>query len=523
MDCRGLVEARLRNLEAESVSIESRLQRARDRDGDRQSLNSQLDQLDEAKASIDEQRDSLFKSLLLDSPRPDAELVDFARAVDQLRATRIKYEGAAGRVDELETIHSTLLSGLADVLQQHGEPRPKDATTAKAYLAALSDRNARLIKALADERQANTQLEQNIADRKAAVGSIGQIYATASVEDGDLAELTGLLDILPRYRELQQSATRLQGQISLDREELAKAEEAALADLDGASLERLEHELSWAAALIDGLRGEIAEVNAQVNEAKRGTGLQNLIARRENARTELKQRRDEALFAGAGKFLVDAVEREYEATQMPRVFERASGHFSTFTHHSYELRLGRDTGAPRLQAIDLRSGESRELDELSDGTRAQLLLAARMAFAEEVEQGTTLPLFLDEALDQSDPDRFEAIARSLGRIANDQRRQIFYLTTDHLDCDRIRYPSRQRTARSPPRSISDRSAAERPASHIRLLFGSRRSQTSRHLTGPRRKNTGSLWACPGLPRPEDIQNSTCSISCPMTWIYCVPF
>lgn len=435
----GPVEARLRNLEAESVSIESRLQRARDRDGDRQNLNSQLDQLDKAKLALDEQRDNLFKSLKLESPRPDAELVDFARAVDQLRATRIKYEGAAGRVHELERTHSTLLSGLADVLQQHGEPLPKDATAAKAYLAALSDRNAQLIKGLADERQANTQLDQNFADRKAAVETIRQIYATASVEDGDVASLTGLLEMLPRYRELQQRATILQGQISLDQEELAKAGETALADLDGASLEGLEHDLSAAADLIDGLRREIADVSAQVNEAKRGTSLQDLIARRENSRTELEHRRDEALFVGAGKFLMDEVEREYEATQMPRMFERASGHFSTFTHHSYELRLGRDTGPPRLQAIDLRSGESRELDELSDGTRAQLLLAARMAFAEEVEQGTTLPLFLDEALDQSDPDRFEAIARSLGRIANDQGRQIFYLTTDHLDRDRIRY------------------------------------------------------------------------------------
>ena len=152
-----------------------------------------------------------------------------------------------------------------------------------------------------------------------------------------------------------------------------------------------------------------------------------------------KDRRDEAIFTGAGRFLVDAVEREYEQTQMPRVFERARGHFSAFTHHGYELRLGRDTKSPRLFAVDLRSSEERELDELSDGTRAQLLLAARMAFAEEVERGRTLPLFLDEALDQSDPARFEAIVRSLGRIANDQGRQIFYLTSDPLDRDRIRH------------------------------------------------------------------------------------
>ena len=92
----GSVEARLRNLEAEVVSIASRLQRARDRDGDRQSLNSQSAQLAEAEASLDEQRKHLLESLNLDSIRPDAELVDFARALDQLRATRIKSEGSAG-------------------------------------------------------------------------------------------------------------------------------------------------------------------------------------------------------------------------------------------------------------------------------------------------------------------------------------------------------------------------------------------------------------------------------------------
>ena len=140
-------------------------------------------------------------------------------------------------------------------------------------------------------------------------------------------------------------------------------------------------------------------------------------------------RRDEALFAEAGRFLIDGVEEEYEQTQLPRVFERARNHFSEFTHHNYELRLSKEAKSPRLFAVELSSGEGRELDELSDGTRAQLLLAARITFAEEVEHGQVLPLFLDEALDQSDPARFEAIVRGLGRVAEDQGRQIFYLTS----------------------------------------------------------------------------------------------
>ena len=434
----GSVEARLRNLEAEVVSIESRLQRARDRDADRQGLKSQLTELAEAESSLDEQRQSLLQSLHLASLPPDADLVDFARALDHLRASRIRYEGASGRVSQLESRHSHLLSALADILLRHGEPQPEDATTAKAYLGNLLDRNTQLVKALADERQANAQLVHNTSDRNAARESIKQIYAAASLDDGALPGLTALLKLLPRYQELQQTATRFEGQIALDRDELTKAGETALADFDRVRLDRLAHDLSTVADKAGELRGEIADIKAQVTEAKRGSNLQDLIVRREEARAELRDGRDKAIFAEAGRFLVTAAEREYEQNQMPRVLERARGHFSAFTHHGYELRLGRDTESPRLFAVDLRTSVSRELNELSDGTRAQLLLAARMAFAEEVEQGRILPLFLDEALDQSDPMRFEAIARSLGRIATDQARQIFYLTSDPLDRDRIR-------------------------------------------------------------------------------------
>ena len=292
--------------------------------------------------------------------------------------------------------------------------------------------------ALDDESQADEQLKRNSVEREAVLKSIRKIYAEASLNDGDLPGLTELLKRLPQHRELRENAKRLKAQIDLDREELAKAGEPGLADCDRTRLDRLARDFSAAEKKEHELQGNIATIEAQVNEAKSGSNLQDLIARREKARSELQDLRDEALSAEAGRFLVNAVEKEYEQNQKPRVFERAAGHFSNFTHHGYELHLSRDAKSPRLFAVDLRSGEGRDLNELSDGTRAQLLLAARMAFAEEVEQGRTLPLFLDEALDQSDPARFEAIARSLGRLANDQGRQIFYLTSDPQDLHRFR-------------------------------------------------------------------------------------
>ena len=247
-----------------------------------------------------------------------------------------------------------------------------------------------------------------------------------------------LLERLSEYRELIRDKNDLGSKNNLDCTELGRVGEAALSEWDAHSLEKLKEELEAAASQESRLRDEIAEVTNKRNEARSGNNLQNLIAAREEARATLRSLRDDVLFAEAGDFLLKEIEEEHEQTQLPRVFERAREHFSRFTLHNYELCLEKGESPPRLAAIELQSVKRRELDELSDGTRAQLLLAARIAYTEEVEQGKVMPLFLDEALDQSDPPRFQAITASLGCVARDQGRQIFYLTRDPLDVDRIR-------------------------------------------------------------------------------------
>jgi hypothetical protein len=122
---------------------------------------------------------------------------------------------------------------------------------------------------------------------------------------------------------------------------------------------------------------------------------------------------------------------------MPRVLERAQSRFAAFTHDRYTLEVATDDGGSFV-AVDTRSGQGQSPDQLSDGTRAQLILAARLAFAEEAEQGADLPLFLDEAMDHSDPERFHAIAVSLARMVGEEGRQVFYLTNDPTDIERFR-------------------------------------------------------------------------------------
>ncbi len=428
------VESVLRRLESKTSALE----RSRDRGVERKRLEQQLEGLAEQETDLENRRQDLKAALRLESLPPDAELVDYAWALDQLRLARVEYEAMKGEVQHQERRHSALLAQLAGIIERYGESRAAGAAAAKARVRSLADRNSQLESALDRERNANRQLEENTDDRDSIHASIGSIYSAAGLDVGDAGGLASLLEKLPQYSKLTRGKEKLDNQIEADRDALDNRGESGLSEQDSQSLERLRNELSNAKSKANQLHTEIAEVEAEVKQARGSAAMQNLIAVREETRARLRDTRDAALFAKAGEFLIEEVEQEYEQSGMPRVFERARDHFHGFTFHNYELRLEKGNGTPRLFAVESRGGQRRELDELSDGTRAQLLLATRIAFAEEVEQGKVLPLFLDEALDQSDPQRFEAIARSLGRVAHEKGRQIFYLTSDPLDVERIR-------------------------------------------------------------------------------------
>ena len=432
------VEARLRTLEEEEATARALAEMAKYRAADRQNLKSRLRAGAGKAAALAERRERLRAALGLAEMRGDAELVDTALALDQLRVARLARARAAGEVESLEGTCSEVLAELAGILVEHGEPEPVDAAGAKAYLGHLNDRNAELAAALASEKRTAAERDRVASDSERARASLREIYGRTSLEDGDLPGLGDLVGQLDEYRQLSRDVDDLASRNSEDRDALEEAGESELPQLDDAGLRRLLDQIEADAGRAEALRAEIAGLDADVRHARAAGSLGELIAQRDEARAELAERRDAAIFAEAGRFLIDAVEAEFEKAQMPRVFERARNHFSAFTRHGYELRIGRERDSPRLFAVDLGRNARRELEELSDGTRAQLLLAARVAFAEEVEGGLALPLFLDDALDQSDPARFEAIAASLGQIAADQGRQVFYLTSDPFDGERIR-------------------------------------------------------------------------------------
>ena len=174
------------------------------------------------------------------------------------------------------------------------------------------------------------------------------------------------------------------------------------------------------------------EINTRLKDAGKDQKLSRARAAVDSARAALQDKREWAWLSEATELLVDDVEQEFHTENEPEVLSRARAWFREITANSFDLQLEKEG---EFTARDLGQQASRAIDELSSGTRMQLLLALRLAWIEAQEQGgERLPLFLDEALTTSDEDRFTVMANSLERLAAADNRQIFYLSARRHEC-----------------------------------------------------------------------------------------
>ena len=180
---------------------------------------------------------------------------------------------------------------------------------------------------------------------------------------------------------------------------------------------------------------QIGAITEAVASAKARHDLEAALARQDDALARLTEMRRADVESSIGWLLTQHVVGQSRDLSMPQVFKRASEVFASITDDRYELDF--DLRVPAFQARDTVTGLVLELDELSSGTRVQLLLAVRVAFVEEQEQGPRLPIFLDETLANSDETRARAVMSAAVRLARGGR-QVFYFTARNWEVARWR-------------------------------------------------------------------------------------
>lgn len=330
-------------------------------------------------------------ALLLADVAPDG--------VDALRQAHVTAQAEAGDADG-PTEDATVVEALVNAAEVTEAGKLATAKTAHALAVA------------AGEHRAQTEADRKSSERAAV---------EAADEAGDLAALAQTLtDLRAALPELQRRAAEVAT--------LSVRLQAEAPDLETAAarLARASSASEQARREADVLREELASLNTRI-ELLAEQGIEETLDEIFGTRSAAEAR------AGRYEAEVLALSRLRRALEDARAKAR-DAYFGPVMRELEPLLAILHPGAA-LQIDDqsllpvalTRDGQPEALNILSGGTREQLAILTRLAFARLFARGgQTVPVILDDALVHSDDDRIEAMFTALHRVAKDQ--QILVLT-----------------------------------------------------------------------------------------------
>lgn len=333
-------------------------------------------------------------------------------------------QGLRARLKDLDRELQTELAGLQTLLESVGVGRAADLASA---LARWDDFAARAAQEPA-RRQARDNVRERLREAEVRAARLAEqrdaFLGARRLSDADVERGISLAPRFAEHRErrlrlqeLERDAARTQ-QRWADREDLTRLGTTEL-------IERLKTGQS-ADERITVLQNEIHAIEADVRREESDTKLAEREMELRDAQERLEESREVVLEGVAMDCLLTEVSERHRQEGRPKVLARAERHFADYTQNRYELE---HSGGDEFGVIETATRRRLTPDQLSSGTRTQLLIALRLAYAESIEGTEPLPIFLDEALLTSDPSRFQEVARSLGRMVAEGR-QVFYLTAE---------------------------------------------------------------------------------------------
>lgn len=319
---------------------------------------------------------------------------------EALRAALAQAEAAAAEAGEAEAEEPAALTALLD--RAGITAAESDAAARAAHDAAVR----------AGEARAQAEGERRTAERR-----LSETMAEIGAETDLDALRTTARDRLPALAQARAGAAEVLAALQADAPDLATAE---------AGLTRARGSLEAARQAEAAAREELVKLNTRI-ETEAEEGIEERLA-------DLADRRTEALARAARcEAEVRALTRLRRALEEARTAAR-DAYFGPALRELQPLLAILHPGAQMsiddqtlLPAVLTRNGQDESLDILSGGTREQVAILTRLAFARLfAASGRPVPVILDDALVHSDDDRIEAMFTALHRVARDQ--QILVLT-----------------------------------------------------------------------------------------------
>ena len=423
-------QSRLKQLERRQADLEhqqSDLDRA-------EALSAQLEQLEQRIA----QRQQHIDRIALDCGLNAEALMEMSFAM-RLRAVQ-DWQQADTALHELDarikTVQATINGLLGTAANCLDNLRPSQAES--PGLTVLEGELERIDRKLSQARELRERvrtIEQSIEQTGADIQTLNdrhrRLFEQAGLAPDADDALHQRLEYLPEYR--QQSERLRALEFSAQEHQSALQSEPDLVELtiqqDEQALTALQLELQQQADQRDELKEQIASIENRYSDAMQRRELEQLIGRRESVRHELSDALDRHRMATAGQFLLERVREVQNRQHQPALLKRAMLWFGRFTHARYELKFSDG----HFTAWDNRLGQPRSLAELSTATRVQLKLALRLAWIDQIDAHRPgLPVFLDEVLATSDPDRYRAVVDAAQELVRGGR-QVVYLSAQPVD------------------------------------------------------------------------------------------
>lgn len=362
---------------------------------------------------------------------PDTDERQLSWLIERIGRWQDAAREAAGAQAQMEQAHvqrTAAIASLTNHLAAFGYDQPACAAHVAGSVADLERRIREHAASTQRHVGATIRLEELECAQCGLVAQCTDIVTRAGVAEDDDAGLETLCTQHPAYvfaRDACRDAERDRDSTHRELEAVPGFQKA----LVERSVEALEADQVRAAALaadLEVVTERLARLSSEIERAKRESNVEEKLAAVNTAEAKLIASREREVRAIVGGLLLRHVQEQTRDNHRPAVFHRARELFATITRGRYRLELNDETVAT-FRAVDVESGLGHSLNELSSGSRVQLLLAVRIAFVETQENSVRLPLLLDEVLATSDDRRAHAIIDAVITLALEGR-QVFYFT-----------------------------------------------------------------------------------------------
>ena len=360
-------------------------------------------------ADVQAREKSLSAEIGLRVPRGAEGLLVLAHQLTAWHAADATRATAEGVLTGAAQTRDMALAAVAALLASVPLAPPRDAAEAAAAVTTVAQGVAARDGLRRASAVANAEVDSASASHRSAVDALEALLRPLGLDVPDSAAVAKLCGAFDDYHDARTAAARAAA-LSDEADRLARAHpafDASMLALSASEVALRRDEARLVAGGRDAHLDAAARTRERVDQARASDALTAAAARHGAALDALEADYDDTADALVGDALATFVEDDTRDEHLPRVFQRARDHFAAITADRYRLDFDADAGS--FRAFDTSTERTLALDALSSGTRLQLLLAVRLAFAEVQEVGFRLPLVVDEALATSDDERAAAI------------------------------------------------------------------------------------------------------------------